>query len=224
VLGLVDEERYLELFDFLAERRHGELFPFVERLLDEGYDLVEFYHGLVDVLRLCLRLRLGGSVGVGDLPEHLREAYQERASAFSPGDLMRMLALASELESTGSLRRSGHPRLLVEMLLLRLSYLDRTVELEALLRGLGGAPAPADPRDGAAAVRRPARPGVEAPPPPATPEPPAEGAAPEPDAWPVTPGARITQDEVRRGRLRELVAKEPALGRAVEALDLELLE
>lgn len=145
VLGLVEEERYLELLDVLVEDRHGDVFTFVEGLLDEGYDLVEFYHGLVDVLRTSLRLRLSGPDAVPDLPPHLRDGFVARADAFAAGDLVRMLALASELESSGSLRRSGQPRLLVEMLLLRLSYLDRTVDVEELLRGLGGAPVSAGP-------------------------------------------------------------------------------
>ena len=38
------------------------------------------------------------------------------------------------------------------------------------------------------------------------------------------PQGRVTADTVREGRLRELVALEPLLGRAVEELDLELLE
>lgn len=145
VLGLVEEERYLALLDIVHEGRHGDVFGFVEELLDEGYDLVEFYHGLVDVFRVVLRIRLSGLEALPDLPPHLAEAFEERARGFSPGDLVRMLALASELESSGSLRRSGQPRLLVEMLLLRLSYLDRTVDLEELIRGLGGAPVAADP-------------------------------------------------------------------------------
>ena len=58
VLGLVETERYLEFLDILANRQHGEVFSFVERLLDAGYDLVEFYHGLVDALRSLLRLSL----------------------------------------------------------------------------------------------------------------------------------------------------------------------
>ncbi len=145
VLGLVEEERYLELLDVISGDQHGDVFGFVEGLLDEGYDLVEFYHGLVDTLRTALRLRLSGQDAVPDLPAELRSALLERTQAFAVGDLVRMLALASELESNGSLRRSGQPRLLVEMLLLRLSYLDRTVDVEELLRGLGGAPAPSDP-------------------------------------------------------------------------------
>jgi DNA polymerase-3 subunit gamma/tau len=138
VLGLVEEERYLELLQILGDRRHGEVFTFVETLLEEGYDMVEFHRGLVDVIRLLLRLSLGQGDGGKGLREDLREAFEEKGRAFSPGDLVRMLALATELEATGSLRRSAHPRLLMEMLLLRLSYLDRTVQLEDLLKGLGG--------------------------------------------------------------------------------------
>ena len=140
VLGLVEEERYLALLDLLHERRHGEIFAFVQTLLDEGYDLSEFYGGLVDNLRTLLRIRLTPGEPVPELSDHLRGDFQRRAEGYAPEDLVRMLSLASELEASGSLRRSGNPRLLLEMLLLRLGYLDRTVGLEELLRGLGGAP------------------------------------------------------------------------------------
>ncbi len=141
VLGLVEEERYLELLDVLAEGRHADVFTFVESLMDEGYDLVEFYHGLLDVLRLLLRLRLSPDAEV-DLRDDLRSALGDRAQHFEPGDLVRMLAMGAELESQGSLRRSPNPRLPIEMLLLRLSFLDRTVSFEELLGALGGAPPP----------------------------------------------------------------------------------
>jgi DNA polymerase III subunit gamma/tau len=144
VLGLVEEERYLELLDVLASGRHAEVFALVERLVDEGYDLVEFYHGLLDVLRVLLRLRLSPAADV-DLREDLRADLLARASGFEPGDLVRMLVAAADLESQGSLRRSPNPRLPIEMLLLRLSFLDRTVSLEELIRALGGAGPPGPP-------------------------------------------------------------------------------
>ena len=142
VLGVVAEERYLELFDLVAGHRHGALFDFVETLIDEGHDLVEFYHGLAEKLRLLLRLSLDPGFTPGSMTSEMRDAYARRAEAFSPGDLVRMLAMSSSLESDGSLRRTGRPRVLIEMLLLRMSYLDRTVELEEIIRALGGAPAP----------------------------------------------------------------------------------
>ncbi|HSG08366.1 MAG TPA: DNA polymerase III subunit gamma/tau [Longimicrobiales bacterium] len=141
VLGLVEDERYLQVLDVLADGRHGDVFGLVEELLDEGYDLVEFYHGLMDSFRTVLRLRLSPEAPL-DLQGELRQALVERAARFSPGDLVRMLSAAAELEGSGSLRRSANPRVLVEMLLLRLSFLDRTVDLEELLRAMGGAPSP----------------------------------------------------------------------------------
>jgi DNA polymerase III gamma/tau subunit len=140
VLGLVENERYVELLDVWAERRHGEVFAFVERLLDEGYDLVEFYHGLVDFLRALLRLSLGGTPP--DLDADTLEVLKSRLAPFSPADLTRMLALASDVESSGSLRRSPNPQVVLEMLLLRISYVDRTLALEELLAGLGGSSPP----------------------------------------------------------------------------------
>ena len=146
VLGLVDNERYVELLDMWAEGKHGEIFGFVERLLDEGYDLVEFYHGLVDSLRALLRLSLGGTPP--DLDAETLEAFKAGLASFTPADLTRMLALASDVESSGSLRRSPNPQVVLEMLLLRISYMDRTVKLEELLAGLGGSPPPEGvPRD-----------------------------------------------------------------------------
>ncbi len=139
VLGLVEEERYLELVDVVRESRHEAVFGLVQDLVDEGYDLVEFYHGLLDVLRTLLRLRLSPDADV-DVQEEIRAQLAERATAFAPGDLVRMLSAAADLESQGSLRRSPNPRLPIEMLLLRMSFLDRTVALEELIGALGGAP------------------------------------------------------------------------------------
>lgn len=139
VLGLVEDERYIELLDILRESRHEQVFGLVQALVDEGYDLVEFYHGLLDVLRTLLRLRLSPDAEV-DMQEDIRSQLLERAAFFAPGDLVRMLSAASDLESQGSLRRSPNPRLPIEMLLLRMSFLDRTVSLEALIQALGGAP------------------------------------------------------------------------------------
>lgn len=141
VLGLVEEERYLELLEILSGGQHAEIFALVERLTDDGYDLVEFYHGLLDVLRTLLRLCLAPETPL-DLPDELRAEFTSRAEAFEAADLVRMLATAADLESQGSLRRSPNPRVLIEMLLLRLSYLDRTIALEELISALGGAPAP----------------------------------------------------------------------------------
>ncbi len=136
ILGVVEEERFLQLMDLLAAQDQAGIFQLIEDLLDQGYDLVEFYGGVVEVLRFLLRIRVGGQVP--ELAEESLPEWEERARRFASGDLVRMLGMAAELEAGGSLRRSSQPRVLLELLLLRFSYLDRTVELEELLRAVGG--------------------------------------------------------------------------------------
>ena len=140
VLGVVADERYVEILEILAGRRHGQVFDFVEELTDEGHDLVEFYHGLTQKLRLLLRVSLSPGLVPEGLSAEARKSFAKLAAEFSPGDLVRMLSMCSEIESRGSLMRTGRPRLLIETLLLRMSYMDSTVRLEELIGALGGAP------------------------------------------------------------------------------------
>jgi len=137
ILGLVGTEVYLDLFGIIAGRRQADVFRFVGKMMDEGYDLTEFYRGLADFIRALLIVRLDG----GDpesVPQHLRAAVAEMAARFAPGDLLRMLAQVAELDADGRFRKSGEQRILIELLLLRFAYLESTVSLEDVLAALGG--------------------------------------------------------------------------------------
>ncbi|HEX2207165.1 MAG TPA: DNA polymerase III subunit gamma/tau, partial [Longimicrobium sp.] len=137
ILGLVGTEVYLDLFGIIAERRPADVFRFVARMLDEGYDLAEFYRGLADFLRAMLITRLGGGEAEG-IPQHLQPAVADAASRFASGDLLRMLAQVAELDADGRFRKSGEQRILIELLLLRFAYLESTVSLEDVLSAMGG--------------------------------------------------------------------------------------
>ena len=160
ILGLVSDELYLDLFDILAGRRCADVFRFVQRLMDDGYDLAEFYRGLSDALRALLVIRLEGEKAA-EVRDDLRASWAAIADQFGTGDLLRMLALVAELDTEGRFRKSANPRTMLEALLLRFAYLDRTIAIEELLGALpGGAPAPGDGGQARAARARtpPARP------------------------------------------------------------------
>jgi DNA polymerase III subunit gamma/tau len=133
-LGLVAEDEYLALLDLVAEHRAGDVFGFVARLADAGIDFGQFLTGFGDVLRAQLAVTLGGAPP--DVSDRARDALAARKDAFAAGDLLRMLSAATELEPR--FRKSGQQQLLLEALLVRFALLDRTVNLEAVLRGLGG--------------------------------------------------------------------------------------
>jgi len=131
-LGLIPDEQYGELLDLIREHRVDQVFPFVARLVEQGADLGEFLNGMAEVLR-AVTLAVAGGRPEG-LTEELREAVERAATAFSAGDLLRMLRLFGELD--GVIRRSGQPRLQVETLLLQWALLDRTLELQEVLEGI----------------------------------------------------------------------------------------
>jgi DNA polymerase III subunit gamma/tau len=140
-LGLVPEDEYIALLDIIAERRAGDVFPFVGRLADAGVDFGQFLAGLGDILRAQLSVVLGGEPG--DVSDQARAALTARSGKLTAADLLRMLNVIGEMEIR--FKRSGQQQLLIETLLVRFALLDRTVELEALLKALGegaGGPAP----------------------------------------------------------------------------------
>ncbi|MGH7657907.1 MAG: hypothetical protein ACREL6_06700, partial [Gemmatimonadales bacterium] len=152
VLGIVDDELYGELLGIIAEGRGAEVFPLVDRVLDAGGDLGEFIAGAGEVLRALLMVQVGATPP--HLTEGMRAVLERYRSGLDPGDVLRMLKLLADSET--GVRRSANPRLMVETLLLRWTLMDRMVDLEAALKGMGG-PSSAPPPP-APAPRRTAEP------------------------------------------------------------------
>jgi DNA polymerase-3 subunit gamma/tau len=158
-LGLVGEDELLVLLDLIAERRAADVFAAVSRLADAGADFAVLLAHLAEVLRAQLALELGGAAP--ELSDVMTAALAERKGRIPAADLVRMLGVLVEHEPI--FRKSSHPQLLFEMLLVRFALLDRTVQLEDVLRSLGdggggsrSAAAPA-PRAGAATTPPTAR-------------------------------------------------------------------
>jgi len=154
-LGLVPEDEFLGLLDVIAERRAAEIFPRVARLADAGIDFGLFLTGFADTLRAQLAVELGGTAA--DVSEHVRQALAERRGRLSAADLLRMLSAFTQLEP--QFRKSGQQQLLVETLLVRFALLDRSVQLEDVLRSLGegggGGGVERSPREPARTIARP---------------------------------------------------------------------
>jgi DNA polymerase-3 subunit gamma/tau len=260
-LGLVPEDEFIAILDIIGSHRAGEIFTTVNRLADAGVDFGVFLAGFADILRAQLTVVLSGKAdGVSTTAA---ASLAERKNLFSAGDLLRMISAINALEPT--FRKSGQQQLLVEMLLVRMALLDRTVLLEDRLAGLGNAADASAPSGGSAGVgavrsapanppatavaRSAARPPNATPRHPAPPVRPISVAAPSsPPDWAPAPTqaatdasvqemkramestardtnrSRMTPEALREERLGVLRQKDPGLGAAIDALDLELLD
>ncbi len=133
-LGLIDDEVFAQLLDMIVAHRTTDVFPFVDRLVEAGADLVEFVNGAGEALRALMLRTLGGEPE--GLTGALRAAVDRHAGSLSEGDVLRMLKLLADAELV--IRRSPNVRLHVETLLIQWTMLDRTVELEEVLAALHG--------------------------------------------------------------------------------------
>ncbi|MDP2480115.1 MAG: DNA polymerase III subunit gamma/tau [Candidatus Palauibacterales bacterium] len=147
MLGLVDEDRYLAYFELAADGDRSGVLPFVQELLDAGYDPVEFVRGLAEGLRILLALSMDPAADVEVSPDS-RPRFVAMAERFEEVDLLRLLMAVSDFETSGRFRRSAQQRIQLEVLLLRLVSMDSAVELEDLLRAAGGEISPAGRRPG----------------------------------------------------------------------------
>ncbi|HST06577.1 MAG TPA: DNA polymerase III subunit gamma/tau [Gemmatimonadaceae bacterium] len=250
-LGLVPEDEFLTLLDIIAGHRAGEVFDSVNRLTDAGVDFGVFLAGFADILRAQLTVVLNGKAD--GVSAAAAAGLRQRKDLFTAGDLLRMISAVNALEPT--FRKSSQQQLLIEMLLVRMALLDRTVALEDLLKGLGGdVPDRPEPSGSVraqsaqpavartASPQRPAtRPGyppqIDAPnSPPQAPVPRQPAAATPNDAQLLemkramettaqdSNRSRMTPEALKEERIGMLRQKDPALGMAIDELDLELLD
>jgi DNA polymerase III subunit gamma/tau len=228
-LGLVAEDEFIAIVDIIAERRAADVFPAVARLADAGIDFGGFLNSLADTLRALLTVVLGGTAS--EMSERGREALEARRNVLAAADLLRMLQLITELEPR--FKKSGQQQLLVETLLVRFALLDRAVEIEGLLRSIGGSggggssstqsrtsapPAPRrDTLADAAAAPAPSAPSSARP---------APSSAPRPSARADGATVRAELPEVDRGTIRGTSFEHVAIGgpdgKMVGVLPLEM--
>ena len=158
LIGVPDEERYLELTEVLAAGDAAAAMRFVRELREAGFDLESFYAGLLEHLRDCLLFAVGDGARWAEVPERYHAAYAATAGKLGAEGLLRMLTLATEEEQ--AFRRSSQQDLVLEVLLVRLALLDRTVDLDRALRALkteGGSRPTAGPGTGETEPTRPTR-------------------------------------------------------------------
>ena len=147
VLGLVDRGLYFELLDAMREAAPAQVLDIVARAVDEGVDIEEFVYGLVELLRHLLFAKIQGGTDELDMAEDGRQRCGELAAAMEVEDLLRMMQSLLDLEA--DIKRSVQPRFRVEIALVHLALMGRSVDVGELLRRLqsleGAAPRPAAP-------------------------------------------------------------------------------
>jgi DNA polymerase-3 subunit gamma/tau len=140
VLGIPDIDVYFGLSDAIASEDTGGTLSALAGALDAGSDPRDLLDGFVEHLRNLLLVAAAPSperlVGrVADYREH-----DGASSSLGPDDLIRLIRIGVEAQAAA--KWSTQPGLLVELALVRMAKLTRTVELEEIVRAVGGSSPP----------------------------------------------------------------------------------
>lgn len=135
ILGVISREILFECSTAILEEKADSIFPLVEKVIDNGYDLRFFHKELIQHFR---NLLLVGSVKKPEelLPlsaEDLNKIQEETKKA-SAEEFLRYLVVLQQAEP--GLKFSSHPRIYLEVLLVKLCHFKKVTPLKDILQEL----------------------------------------------------------------------------------------
>ena len=131
----MDLDVYFRVTGLIREKNQKKGIELVEEIIGLGYDLREFVGGLSEHFRNLLVVLSTGSADLLEASEQYRQKYLEESKQFAEGDLLRLARQANELEQ--SIRWASQPRYKLETALLQMIMMEKSVQVEELLKQIG---------------------------------------------------------------------------------------
>ncbi len=213
LLGVVEAEVLDVLINAIATQSSKKMLRLVDSLVRDGHNLQYFCKEALWHIRNLLMVRIGGpATELAEAAGQERRQLEQAARQFSEEDLLRFFNVLLQVHK--EMHLSPHPRLHLELALLKLVQAERLVPLEEVLAELTNAPG--------AAASVPRQPTVERT--PSAPVPgrqspksnPAAAAAAHPSATPPAPAGSSLPAETIAHIQQEVHARSKFLGSLVD--------
>ncbi|HEY3875865.1 MAG TPA: DNA polymerase III subunit gamma/tau [Candidatus Kapabacteria bacterium] len=130
-LNLIDLDFYFEVTDAIAAREPKRAFELGGEIISRGYDVEEFFGGLLEHFRNILTVQITGTTKLIEVSKQHQERYSEHANAFQEADLLRLIRLGQH--AFERLRVTHDPRIVLEVTLVEMMLLERAIEISQLL-------------------------------------------------------------------------------------------
>jgi len=149
-LGLAGEEAYFKTLEALQKKSAEKVLALTKELYEAGKDLAQFGRGLHGLFRNLLLLQIGeGAEAFIEMGPESKKELARFKETFSREELLLVLALLQNLQ--GDLRRAlAPPKLLIEIVLLKLLHLEGLHLVKELLEQVDDASLTARPSTRAA--------------------------------------------------------------------------
>ncbi len=140
-LNLIDLDFFFEVSEAIAGRDPKRAFELSGEIISRGYDVEEFFTGLLEHFRNILTVQITNSTKLVEVSKAHQERYAAHAKEFVEADLLRLIRLGQN--AFERLRVTHDPRIVLEVALVEMMLLERAMEISQLieevraLRGTG---------------------------------------------------------------------------------------
>lgn len=135
ILGTIDREILFECSRIIQEEKQHQVFPLVEKIVESGYDLRFFYRELIKHFRNLLLVKsVEKPKDLVALTEEDLNRLKEEIKDSSSEEILRYLIALQQGEQ--GLRFSSHPRIYLEVLLVKLCQFKKIIPLKDIIQEL----------------------------------------------------------------------------------------
>ena len=133
-LNIADRELFFRLSDVIKRKEISAGLTLVNEIVQSGYDIKEFISETAEHFRNLLIAKTTNSTQLIEESEVHRKRYADNAEEFSLQDILRIIKVVTETES--SIRYSPQPRFKLEVMVVQLAKMDPSVKIDELLSGI----------------------------------------------------------------------------------------
>ncbi|MDP4230022.1 MAG: DNA polymerase III subunit gamma/tau [Bacteroidota bacterium] len=220
-LNLIDADFYFEVSDAIREQATNKAFSLAFEVVSRGYDIEEFLQGLLEHFRNFLTIVVTGKKELLEVVKYHQERYAADAKGFTESDILRLVRLG--FNALERLKSSQSHRIVLELALVEMTMMERSIEITSLLEELKGLKGGANPLPASGiGIRSSAMGAAQANSEPGIPKPAIRASAPRPAtevASGVQPETRSPKPEIPSERSHDSTPIPDAASRWGEFLD-----
>lgn len=125
LLNLPDKELYFRISEAIKSGDAKFLLKNFSELIDQGFDLQNFFNGLIEHFRNLLIVKSTGNPDLLDETDNIKKKYLEQSGEFTEGQMLRLLKILFDSESR--FKFSNSQNILFETILIELSRVNNEV-------------------------------------------------------------------------------------------------
>lgn len=135
ILGTISREILFEFSSMIMEEKADSVFPLVDKLIERGFDLRYFYKELIQHFRNLLLVKsIEGPQELIPLSEEEIDNLKKEAQKASGEEILRYLSVLQQGEP--GLKYSSHPRIYLEVLLVKLCHFKKLTPIADIIKEL----------------------------------------------------------------------------------------